>query len=155
MNRQRCLLFFFVLIWAVGLAKAASDVIYNEKADARKLVRAAIARASHEHKNIVLDFGGNWCEDCHVLEAQMEKPELASLIRANFIVVNVDVARFDKNLDLARKYHVPLKKGVPALAVLDRHGKLLYSQEQGEFENARSMTLESIRAFFEEWKPKR
>jgi thioredoxin 1 len=155
MNRQRSLLFFFVLVWAAGFARAASDIIYNEKADARKQVRAAIVRASREHKNIVLDFGGNWCEDCHILEAQMEKPELASLIGANFIVVNIDVARFDKNLDLATQYHVPLKKGVPALAVLDSHGKLLHSQEQGEFENARSMTFESIKRFFEEWKPKR
>ena len=155
MNRQRCLLIFFVLIWVAGLTRAASDVIYNEKADAKKQVSAAIARASHDHKNVVLDFGGNWCEDCHVLEAQMEKPDLASLIVANFIVVNVDVGRFDKNLDLAAQYHVPLKKGVPALAVLDSHGKLLYSQEQGEFENARSMTFESIKAFFEEWKPKK
>jgi thiol:disulfide interchange protein len=155
MNRQRNLLFLFVLIWAVGLTKASSDIIFDEKADARKQVRAAIVRASHERKNVVLDFGANWCEDCHVLEAQMEKPELASLIGGNFIVVNLDVGRFDKNLDLARKYHVPLKKGVPALAVLDSHGKLLYSQEQGEFENARHMTFESIKAFFEQWKPKR
>lgn len=155
MIRHRSLLFIFVLITAAALAKSSSDVIFNEKADARKQVRAAIAKASRARKNVVLNFGANWCEDCHALEAQMEKPELAPLIGANFIVVNVDVGNFDKNLDLARKYHVPLKKGVPALAVLDSHGKLLYSQEQGEFERARHMTFESIKAFFEEWKPKK
>jgi len=63
-------------------------------------------------------------------------------------------ARFDKNLDLARKYGVPLKKGIPALAVLDPHGKLLYAQDQGQFEDARHMDYESFKAFFEQWKPK-
>ena len=155
MNRHKGLLFLLVLLCPAGLVKASGHDIFDEKADARKQVRAAIVRASHEHKNIVLDFGANWCGDCHILEAQMEQPELASLIRANFIVVNVDVGQFDKNLGIARQYHVPLKKGVPALAVLDRHGRLLYSQEQGEFESARHLTFESIKSFFEEWKPKK
>ena len=43
----------------------------------------------------------------------------------------------DANLDLAGKYGVPLKKGVPALAVLSEHGALLYSQKNGEFEAMR------------------
>jgi len=35
----------------------------------------------------------------------------------------------DANLEIAEKYGVPLHKGVPALAVLDEHGALLYSQK--------------------------
>ena len=68
--------------------------------------------------------------------------------------MHVDVGRFDKNLDIARKYGVSLKKGIPALAVLDPHGKLLYAQNQGQFEDARHMEYESFKAFFEQWKPK-
>jgi thiol:disulfide interchange protein len=133
---------------------AAGQALYDEHADAHRQLAAAIAQASKTHKNIVLDFGANWCEDCHVLEAQMEKPELAGLIAKRYVVVKIDVGRFDKNLDLAEKYHVPLKKGVPALAVLDHRGRLLYSQEQGEFEDARHLSYDSIRAFFERWQPK-
>ncbi len=70
------------------------------------------------------------------------------------MIVNIDTRRGDKNLDLAEKYGVPLKKGIPALAVLDPHGKLLYAQDQGQFEDARHMSYESIKAFFEQWKPK-
>ena len=43
---------------------------------------------------------------------------------------------------------------IPALAVLDPHGKLLYAQDQGQFEDARHMEYESFKAFFEQWKPK-
>ncbi len=59
----------------------------------------------------------------------------------------------DKNLDLAEQYHVPIKHGIPALAVLDSRGNLLYAMDQGQFADARHMSYESIKAFFEQWKP--
>jgi protein disulfide-isomerase len=84
----------------------------------------------------------------------MHKPELAELIAKKFIVVKIDVGRVDKNLDLGQKYGVPLKKGIPALAVLSPRGKVLYAMDQGQFADARHMSYESIKAFFEQWKPK-
>ncbi len=93
--------------------------------------------------------------DCHALEAQMQKPELAALIRKNYVVVRIDVGRFDKNLDVGEQYGVPIKRGIRALAVLDSHRNVLYAQDQGQFANARHMTYESFKGFFEQWKPKK
>ncbi len=83
----------------------------------------------------------------------MQQPELASLIEKNFVVVKIDVGRFNKNLDLGGKYHVPIQKGIPALAVLDPRGKLLYAQDQGQFASARHLKSEDFKNFFEQWKP--
>jgi protein disulfide-isomerase len=83
----------------------------------------------------------------------MHKAELASIIEKNFVVVKVDVGREDKNLDLAEQYHVPVAHGIPALAVLDPRGKLLYAMDQGQFADARHMSYESIREFFARWEP--
>ncbi|HUI41797.1 MAG TPA: thioredoxin family protein [Terriglobia bacterium] len=132
----------------------ADKPLYDEQADAHAQVAAALTEAAQSGKNVVLDFGANWCGDCHALDAQMHTPELAGLIEKNYLVVYVDVGRFDKNLDLAQKYGVPLKKGIPALAVLDSHGKLLYAQDQGQFEDARHLGPDSFKQFFERWKPK-
>ena len=132
----------------------ADQPLYDERAEARVDIHAALVRASKEHKGVILDFGANWCFDCHVLEGAMRRPELALVIQKSFIVVHIDVGRFDKNLDIADEYHVPLKKGIPALAVLDPHGKLLHAQDQGEFEDARHLDSDTIRAFFEKWRPK-
>jgi len=41
------------------------------------------------------------------------------------------------------------------LAVLDSRGKVIYVQDEGQFSDARHMTYESIKTFFEQWKPKR
>jgi thioredoxin 1 len=137
-----------------GLARAASEAIYDEKADAPKQVSAAIAEAGRSGKHVVLVFGANWCPDCHALDAQMHKPELAAIVEKNFLVAKIDVGSMDKNLDLAQKYGVPLRRGIPALAVLDSQGKLLCAQDQGQFADARHMSFESIKAFFEQWMPK-
>lgn len=145
------------LLWVSVLAGAASEPLYDEQADARKLITAAIKAASmpgKPAKNIVLDFGANWCFDCHVLDDQMRKPELSALIEKSFVIVKIDVGRMDKNVDLAQQYGVPVKNGIPALAILDSRGKVLYSQDQGQFADARHMTFESVKAFFEQWKPK-
>ena len=54
---------------------------------------------------------------------------------------------------LAENYDVPLAKGVPALAVLDSNGNLLYSQKNGEFEAMRRMDEASVTAFLNQSKP--
>jgi len=59
----------------------------------------------------------------------------------------------DKNTDVAEKYGVPLGKGVPALAVLDARGNVLYSQRNGEFEAMRRMDEASVTEFLNQWKP--
>jgi thioredoxin 1 len=65
------------------------------------------------------------------------------------------VGRYDANLDLAKRYGIPLEKGVPALVVLSDTGKLLYSQKSGEFEAMRRMQASSVTNFLVQWKPRR
>ncbi len=149
--------YWFLILFFLALCCAAtprSESVYDEKADAHHDIAAAIANAGGSRKNIVLIFGANWCPDCRVLDAQMHKPELASIIEDNFVIVKVDLGRHDKNLDVAAQYHVPIERGIPALAVLDSRGSLLYAMDQGQFADARSMSYESIKAFFVQWKPK-
>ncbi|HEV8384522.1 MAG TPA: thioredoxin family protein, partial [Candidatus Acidoferrales bacterium] len=127
--------------------------LYNAIADAGADIKEALGRAAREHKRVLLVFGGNWCYDCHVLEAAFHSPEVAPLLAPNFEVVNVDIGRADKNLDIAKKYQVPLEKGVPAIAVLESDGNLLFSQKNGEFEAVRKLGPEELIAFLNQWKP--
>jgi len=45
---------------SVAVAKAASQPIYNEHANARQDIAAAISEASKTGRNVVLIFGANW-----------------------------------------------------------------------------------------------
>jgi len=125
--------------------------LYRADANATQDIRRALATAGKQHKNVLLDFGGNWCIDCHVLENAFHQPRIAPLLNSNYIVVHVDVGKYDKNLDLAKKYHVNLEKGVPSLAVLDAMGKVLYAT--GDFERARMMSEDDVIQFLYKWKP--
>ncbi len=135
-------------------AVAQSRIIYSATADAHADIAQAIKTATTEHKHIILDFGGNWCGDCQVLDIYIHQQPNLSLLDNNYVLVHVDVGHYDKNLDLAAKYDIPLKRGVPALAVLDAHGRILYSQKNGEFESMRRMDPASVTEFLNQWKPK-
>ena len=123
--------------------------LYSESANPATDISAAVARASREHKRILLDFGGNWCGDCQVLDIYYHQSPNAELLAKYFILVHVNIGHMDQHVDIARKYNVPITKGVPALAVLDSHGKLLYAEHQKEFEHA---TPSAITDFLNRWK---
>ena len=95
----------------------------------------------------------HWCFDCHVLELAFHRPDVAAVLTTNYEVVHVDVGQYDRNLDIMQQYEVPKARGIPAIAVLDGDGKLLYSQKGGEFEKARSLGPEDLVAFLNKWKP--
>jgi len=128
--------------------------LYPADADAQKEIQEALQAAAKSHKRVLLVFGGNWCYDCHVLDAAFHLPEIAPTVNRNFIVVHVDVGEYNKNLELAKKYEIPLERGVPAAAILESDGKLVVSQKNQEFEKAHSMAPEDILAFLDKWKPK-
>ena len=167
LRRTRIMLSFWLLTIAVSaplgyaqtrrpLAKPTEKRdIYPTNVDARAEITEALANAAKTHRRVILVFGGNWCYDCHVLDAAFHSPEIAPTLSKNFVVVHVNIGEYNKNLDIADKYEVPLKNGVPASAVLENDGKLLFSQKHGEFEAARSMATEDVLAFLNQWKPKK
>jgi len=127
--------------------------LYPDPAQAKADIAAALKTAAATHKRILLDFGGNWCGDCQVLDLYFHDPGNRPILESNFVLVHVNIGHMDANLDLAARYQVPLNKGVPALAVLSEKGKLLYSQKGGEFEAMRRMESSSVTQFLAQWKP--
>ncbi len=144
-----------LVCFAAGPVRSADRSIYPEPSQASTDLAAALKTAAAEHKRILLDFGGNWCGDCQVLDIYFHDPSNLPILNANFVLVHVNIGHIDENLDIAKRYGVPLDKGVPALAVLSEHGKLLYSQKQGEFEAMRHMESSSVTRFLVQWRPER
>ena len=127
--------------------------IYPDPQQAGPDLAAALKTAAQTHKRVLLDFGGNWCGDCMVLDLYFHAPGNRPLLDANFVLVDVNIGHMDANQDIAEKYGVPLDKGVPALAVLDEKGMLLYSQRAGEFESMRNLQSSALTGFLQQWKP--
>ncbi len=126
--------------------------IYSEAADPKADITAALAKARREHKRVILDFGGDWCPDCQVLDIYFHQRANEDLLDRHFVLVHIWIGHMDRNIDLAAKYGVPIAKGVPALAVLGPDGKVLYSQQTGQFNDMRHMQSSSVTDFLEKWK---
>jgi thiol:disulfide interchange protein len=125
--------------------------IYPTVEEAQNDIKTGLAEARQQHKRIILDFGGDWCPDCQVLNIYFNQSPNHELLEKNFVRVNVNIGRMDANLDLAHKYGVPIT-GVPALAVLDDHGKVLYAQAK-EFSDMRHLQSTDLTEFLNKWKP--
>jgi len=135
------------------LSASAAGPIYPEAKNARADIDAALKEAAASHKRVLVDFGGNWCGDCKVLDANFHRPENGALLESGFVLVHVNVGDkgISDNFDVAERYGIPLKKGVPALAVLESDGRLVYAQKNGEFESMRKMDPASVHEFLRQW----
>jgi hypothetical protein len=129
-----------------------SKNIYVPGLNAHTEIADALKLAAKEHKRVLVVFGANWCYDCHVLDKAFQRSDVAAVLKPNYEVVHVDVGQGEKNQDIMQQYHVPMAKGIPAIAVLDSAGKLLYAQQGGEFEKARVLGPEDVIAFLNKWK---
>ena len=126
--------------------------IYPEITAAEPDIAAALKEAKGQHKRVILDFGGDWCPDCQVLDINFHNGSNLPLLQQNFVLVHVNIGHMDQNIDVAKKYGVPVNKGVPALAVLDANGKVVHAQATGEFRDMRSMDPQSVTEFLNRWK---
>jgi thioredoxin-related protein len=144
------------------LAAAAAQITFNPRlydpdANARAEIAKAVREAERDHKRVLLVFGANWCPDCHALDFRFHQEPIKALVESNFVVVHVDTGegegRYAKNVEVAEQYQIPLKKGIPAIAVLSERGRLLSSQKDGQFSSARRLDPQQIVEFLNQWKP--
>jgi thiol:disulfide interchange protein len=126
--------------------------LYPANADAKKEIDEALQFARADKKRVLLIFGGNWCYDCHVLDRALHEGAAGKVVKESFLLVHVDIGEGAKNLELVKKYKVPLEKGVPAVVVLNGSGDLLFSSADGEFEAARRMMKKDLLAFLKHWR---
>lgn len=142
---------FKTFIWAllaVALSANAATAPYDELANAPAQIQTILQEAKVTNKPVLVVFGANWCGDCKVLDMSFKTGPSAPLIQQHFKMVKVNVGKFDRNLDIAEAYGVPLKKGIPAVAILSIDGKVIYATKTGELADARNMGDTAIYDFF-------
>jgi|SRR5450432_594438 len=144
MNRR-----FLLVLALVSTLVGAAPLPYDESADAKVALQQALSSAKAGQRPVLVIFGANWCEDCLVLDQALKTGRNATLVSREFEVVKVDVGRFNRNLDVARAYGDPIKKGIPAALVLSPDNRVLYATKAGELADARRMSETGIFDFFE------
>jgi|GEM_PF-1538537 len=105
--------------------------LYDEKADAAVTIKRARDEAKKDNRRVLIMWGENKCEFCAYLnELLTTDPQIRQFIETEYVWVKVDIGKFDKNIDLARRYNTPIDDpgdqaagrpsyGAPALTVVD------------------------------------
>ena len=124
----------------------------NARADAKGQVEAALQRGRASGKPVLIDFGANWCPDCRVLAGLLELPEMRGWVAQKFELVQVDVGRFDRNLDIADRFAGKPLGAIPAVFVVDaKTGKLRNAGSTLALGDARIMKPQEIANWLAKW----
>lgn len=128
--------------------------IYDEAADAKLDIAAALNRAKKENKRVLIQWGANWCGWCRILHKLFQEDKtIARKLLYEYELIMVDIAQFDKNIDLADKYGAEFKSknaGVPYLTILNKDGNVVSNQDTGSLEKDKGHDPEKVLAFLTE-----
>lgn len=128
---------------------------YDPKRDPAADLKIALGLAKADGKAVLIDFGADWCPDCHVLHELFDSAATKPLLERDYHLMAVDVGEFDHNLAFAEKYIDLERSGIPALVVLSPEGEIRVATNDGSFASARNMDSGDVNAFLTKWAPKR
>jgi thiol:disulfide interchange protein len=138
---------------APSAANAGEWILYDPDLDVPAAVDEALAAAEQDGKRVLLEFGADWCPDCHVLATYLEDPRAKAIIDDSYHVVRVDVGYFDRNLETATRYGNAIAVGIPSVVILDPDGTSVVDTAAGELADSRRYDADDIVDFLAGWAP--
>jgi thiol:disulfide interchange protein len=126
----RAVVLLVVLGFGSRVLPADARQISQRPAPASAVVSAALRTAAADRKVVLIEFGASWCTWCRRFDAFVHAPEVASIVAANYIVVNLVVQERDDKKPLENPGGQDLmdtwggaKSGLPFYVFLDASGR--------------------------------
>jgi thioredoxin-related protein len=142
---------------AVSAQTAAGPAphLYDPKANAQAQIDSAIGRARKEHKNVLLQVGGNWCIWCtRFYNFVAASDTLRKLQDGNYVSVHLNFSPENKNEPILAKLGFPQRFGFPVFVILDESGVRIHTQNSGYLEEGKGYNSAKVAEFFRQWSPK-
>lgn len=116
---------------AAAEEKARLPKPYHPEANAALDIQNAVASAKKQHKNVIIQAGGNWCIWCLRFNNYVQQtPELKQIVDNNFIYYHLNWSPENKNEKIFTGYGNPGDKfGYPVFIILDENGKQIHTQD--------------------------
>ncbi|HAY3549855.1 thioredoxin family protein [Elizabethkingia meningoseptica] len=129
---------------------------YHPEENAEAKIAELIKQAQKENKNIMIQAGGNWCIWCLRFNNFVQTtPELKKQVDDNYVYYHLNYSPDNKNEKIFAKYGNPgAQYGYPVFIVLDKNGKQIHTQDSSVLEEGKGYSIEKVKKFFDDWKPK-
>jgi thiol:disulfide interchange protein DsbD len=117
-------LFMLVTWWqlpksaVIGVANAAGPELQWESSES-----AATARATAEHKPMLVDFGATWCEACKELEEKTFRDSRVQAEGARYVALHVDATNDDDPAVVRVREKYGATAGLPVVLLFGSDGK--------------------------------
>jgi len=119
--------------------------LFNEAVTAESVIEKAVHDAHTDGIRALIVWCANDNDRCAAYDAARKGREFSVFWADEYKIANVDVAKGDKNVDVAKKYGVTLKAAdLPFLTVLDQNGKVVanisgreLTTSEGTFDSAK------------------
>jgi thioredoxin-related protein len=149
-----------VLVLAVFLhlpsfaQQAKTKPLYDTLADAKTDIKKAVALAAKEHKNVMLQVGGNWCIWCTRFHNTVAGNDtLSQLMNDNYVVVHVNYEKKLEGKPIWKDLGYPQRFGFPVFVILDEKGNRIHTQNSAYLEEGKGHSPEKIAEFLKQWSP--
>jgi len=119
---------------AKDLKVKADQRPFDEKADAKAVLQAALQGAKKDNRRVLIEWGDNSSDWCILLHKSFtSNAELRRKRLYEYELITIEVGPMNKNQDLAKQFEAGLSDGVPYLTILDGDGKVLANQRTDPF----------------------
>jgi thioredoxin-related protein len=151
-NRMKSTLIFLCFLMSVITVSAQSkpDQPYNENADIRADVKAAVIKAKKENKNVLIQWGGNWCPWCiRFHKLVLGEKRIDSIMKKDYVYILANVPKEKNKRDFALygEYGYPNRFGFPVFVILDGNGKQLHIQDSEYLEYGKTPGYDTTKVF--------
>lgn len=134
---------------------APQSHLYDPKLNAQSQIDSAIRVARKEHKNVLLQVGGNWCIWCIRFHNFVSSNDsLRQLQDANYVTVHLNHSPENKNEPILATLGFPQRFGFPVFVILNEKGERIHTQNSAYLEEGKGYSADKVHEFFRHWSPK-
>lgn len=126
--------------------------IYDPSLDGMKQIKDAIATAKKSGKEVLIQYGGNWCPWCLKFDAFCKADTgISGIISENFVPVKLNYSPENKNAASNEFLGNPSRFGFPVFIIVDGNGKVLHIQDSSLLEEAQGYSQKKVTGFLKSW----
>ncbi|MGE5420988.1 MAG: thioredoxin family protein [Chloroflexota bacterium] len=143
---------FTLLLITVTTYGQSEKKLYDTSLDGMKQIKEAVALAKSTGKEVLIQYGGNWCPWCIKFDAFCKADaDISKVIADNYVPVKLNYSPENKN-DAANAYlGNPTRFGFPVFIIIDGNGKVLHIQDSALLESGQGYDQKKVIGFMKNW----